>query len=77
MPSHRIPAYRRQPGKSRDRGYVRLNGQRLYLGTYDSPAGVLRKSGPVPEEQVYEADNRGRDAIGMAIGSGFWYRAGL
>jgi hypothetical protein len=37
MRSQRIPAYRRQQGKSRDRAYVRIDGHRYYLGKYGSP----------------------------------------
>ena len=37
MRNQRIPAYSRQRGRSRDRAFVRLNGQRFYLGRYGSP----------------------------------------
>jgi len=37
MRNQRIPAYRRQRGRSSDRAYVCLNGRRYYLGKYGSP----------------------------------------
>lgn len=37
MRNQRVPTYRRQRGNSRDRAFVRLNGQRFYLGKYGSP----------------------------------------
>jgi len=36
MRNQRIPAYSRHRGRSGDRAFVRLKGQRFYLGEYDS-----------------------------------------
>ncbi len=43
------PKYRRQKGKPHDRAFVVLDGQRLYLGRYDSPESHQRYHQPVAE----------------------------
>jgi len=37
MSNQHTPKYRKQKGRSHDRAFVDLSGQRIYLGEYDSP----------------------------------------